>query len=112
MGGAASARDAKEWTTGSSTRVEERRPNAASVAPAETDAGPPTPGAQAYHSSLNILEREMLMISTYLDNLSTQAALIAGFVFATFAPVDGAGMPLRMCYYGSASLTFGWRPAR
>ena len=63
--------------------------------------------SRRYHSSLNILEREMLMISTYLDNLSTQAALIAGFIFATFSPISGAALPLKGTYYASAALTFG-----
>lgn len=36
---------------------------------------------EAYHSSLNILEREMQLVIDYLSNVGNQAALMAGFLF-------------------------------
>ena len=39
---------------------------------------------EAYHSSLNILEREMQLVTDYLANVGGQAALMAGFLFVCF----------------------------
>ncbi|KAJ8602999.1 hypothetical protein CTAYLR_001526 [Chrysophaeum taylorii] len=62
---------------------------------------------EAFHSSLNVVERELNTLTNYLSNIGTQAALISGFVFATFAPVGAQAPGLKAVYYASASLTFG-----
>ena len=57
--------------------------------PVILDASPASPRPQALHGSLAILEREMNVVLLYLGNVGTQAALIAGFIFAIM--VDGPG---------------------
>ena len=43
---------------------------------------------EALHGSLAILEREMNVILAYLNNVGTQAALMAGFAFTLFFDVE------------------------
>ena len=49
---------------------------------------------EAFASSLSLLEREMQVVLQHLNNLGTQAALIAGFVFVVYADgVTFQGVP-------------------
>ena len=46
---------------------------------------------EAYSGALSIQEREMTVVMSYLDNLGTQAALLAGFAFTCYT--DDMGLP-------------------
>ncbi|KAL1511933.1 hypothetical protein AB1Y20_005214 [Prymnesium parvum] len=46
---------------------------------------------EAYSGALGIQEREMTVLMSYLDNLGTQAALLAGFAFTCYT--DDLGLP-------------------
>ena len=57
---------------------------------------------EAYHSSLNILEREMSLVLNYLNNVGNQAALLAGFTFSVFTTdttVPEGSSPAVECFF-------------
>jgi hypothetical protein len=61
---------------------------------------------EAFHSSLNILEREMGVILQYMTNVGTQAALLGGFAFSLIAGVEQSPV-FEAFYLALAVLSFG-----
>jgi len=67
---------------------------------------------EAFHGSLSILEREMNVVLSYLENVGTQAALILGMAFVFFS--DGSGLDhstlhpaASIIIMGSVAVAFG-----
>ena len=64
--------------------------------------------AEIQHARLNIQERDLNNLVTFLDSLSTQSALLAGFAFASFTelPADTATW-IKILLYLSTSISIG-----
>jgi len=65
---------------------------------------------EAFHSSLNILEREMNLLVSYLTNVGTQASLFAGFCYVCFTvevEIDELHPGVVALYTVTATTAFG-----
>lgn len=64
--------------------------------------------AEISHARLNIMERDLNNVVTFLDGLSTQSALLAGFAFVAFGELP-AGTPgwSKVLLYISTSICLG-----
>ena len=65
--------------------------------------------ASVNHERLNIKERELLNLTTYLNSIGTQAALIAGFVYGTVMTQlpNGVHPALKYAVHVSSSISLG-----
>ena len=64
--------------------------------------------AEIQHARLAIQERDLNNVTTFLDGLATQAALLAGFAFISFTTYDATVEPWKIvCLYLTTSISLG-----
>lgn len=64
--------------------------------------------AHIQHARLNIQERDLNNVTTFLDGLATQSALLAGFAFVAFSAYDTSVESWKIiCLYLSTCVTLG-----
>ena len=64
--------------------------------------------ASIVHARLNILERDLNNLTTFLDGLSTQSALLAGFAFVSFTELPAeTSEHVKFLLYVATSITLG-----